>query len=137
MAQLYLLDVRRMSGLVEHRVRCTRKMLQDLPCIAIARHLILPAEQEQRRFPKRLRQLIDLEGKGALQTILERVILFGVFEAGAQGLHPTESRPILHHQQRFSSGSGSLVQLRQRGRIADQHVAPGHVPLVTLDERGD
>ena len=73
----------------------------------------------------------------ALQTILKRVIHIGVFEKRAQSLYPAEGRPILHHQQRFSGGSGPLVQLRQRGLISDQHSALGQVPLFTLDERSD
>src|SRR4051794_10153105 len=101
-----------MSGLVEHRIGCTREMLHALPGVAIAHNMILPAEQEQRGFPKRLWQLIDREGKGALQTILERGILLDVFEERAQGLYPAEGRPILHYQQRFSDVSGSLVLLR-------------------------
>ena len=72
--------------------------------------MILPAEQEQRWFPKRLRQLVDREGKGALQTILECATLLGIFEERAQGVHPAEARLILHYQQRFSDGSGPFVR---------------------------
>ncbi|MEO7913245.1 MAG: hypothetical protein ABIV47_26655 [Roseiflexaceae bacterium] len=66
---------------------------------------------------------------------MERAILFGVLEEGAQSLYPAEGRPILHHQQRFSDGSSPRVLLRQRGLNADQHGALGQIPFFMLDER--